>query len=97
MADIKIKMALELNPCPFCGSTKLKIENKTVFSEYSELFQRIERVTYSVRCNSCHARGGTAGGIILYPDSTMRLPEWATTVTELQKRAIEAWNRRDYK
>ena len=87
-------MALELKPCPFCGSTKLKFESKAVLSGYNGLEHRIERVTFSVRCNSCHARGGTASGKIVYSLSTMQLPEWATTHTEIQKRAIEAWNRR---
>ena len=45
----------ELKPCPFCGSTSLKIESK----HNGELYYRGTH-SASVRCNKCHARGGTA-------------------------------------
>lgn len=96
MTDTEIIKALELKPCPFCGSTKLKIESKSVFVGSNGLDQGVNRLTYSVRCNVCHARGGAASGKILslYRFSIMQLPEWATTDIEIKKRAIEAWNRR---
>lgn len=86
----------ELKPCPFCGGTKLKIESKSVLAGYNGLDQRVERITYSVRCNKCNARGGTASGKILslYRFSINKLPEWATTDTAVKQKAIEAWNRR---
>ena len=53
--------------------------------------------TYSVRCNVCHARGGTISGNVV-PEMKLRpeldLPSWAVTDTELKERAIECWNRR---
>lgn len=39
-------MKQTLKPCPFCGSDKLKIDNR--------------KGTYSIRCNRCHARGCTS-------------------------------------
>ena len=41
----------ELKPCPFCGSTKLKLIEKT--TKY-----KVHYVAF-IRCNSCYARGGT--------------------------------------
>jgi Lar family restriction alleviation protein len=39
-------MEQTLKPCPFCGSDKLKVDNR--------------KGTYSIRCNRCHARGCTS-------------------------------------
>lgn len=60
-----------LKPCPFCGSDKLKVDS---VSRYSGI--RGYEYTFSVRCNKCHARGGTAKG------------GWI----EAEERAIENWN-----
>lgn len=46
---------IELHPCYFCGSTKLKIESKHNGTHYYTGTH-----TASVRCNKCHARGPTA-------------------------------------
>ena len=87
----------ELKPCPFCGSTKLKIESKSTRAGWTGIDALVEQDTYSVRCNVCHARGGTAGGKVIkslryvYKD---RMPEWATTSEAVKERAIEAWNKR---
>lgn len=67
-----------LKPCPFCGSIKLKVDKNT----------RNGRITYSVRCNICHARGGASGfeSYWLEPD---------TLAKETDKHinsAIEKWN-----
>lgn len=84
-----------LKPCPFCGSNKLKIESKSVLDGYTFADERVERITFSVRCNSCHARGGAAGGKVITSASVLwKRPEWATTEDELEDKAIEAWNRR---
>lgn len=86
-----------LKPCPFCGSTKLKTESKQRLAGWTGIDAQVDSVTYSVRCNACHARGGTAGGRVIksrlmeYRD---RMPEWATTENNLRKAAIEAWNNR---
>ena len=83
----------KLKPCPFCGSTKLKIESKS-----RKINALVKQDTYSVRCNVCHARGGATGGKVIksclyaYRDN---MQEWTTTKEELQQKAIEAWNRRE--
>ena len=89
-------MINELKPCPFCGSTKLKIEYKSQYAGRNGLDCRVEMHTYSVRCNVCHARGGSSGGRVINDPWTrcVPLPDWATTDEALKERAIEAWNRR---
>lgn len=47
-------MNIELKPCPFCGSTKLKVESKHNGAHY---YQGTHSA--SVRCGKCHARGPT--------------------------------------
>lgn len=89
-------MNKELKPCPFCGGTKLKIDKKSVLHGYTGSDIRIERHTYSVRCNTCHARGGAVGGKVgpRWIDPS-RLPKDIVTSEELKNKAIEAWNRRE--
>ena len=86
----------ELKPCPFCGGTKLKVERKSRLAGWNGLDMRVEMHTYSVRCNTCHARGGAVGGRVMNERFTRRvqLPDWATTDKALEEKAIEAWNRR---
>ena len=87
----------ELKPCPFCGSGKLKIESKSVRAGYTGIGALVEHDTYTVRCNVCHARGGTVGGKVIKSMRYMykdKMPEWATTDDALKEKAIEAWNRR---
>ena len=87
----------ELKPCPFCGSTKLKIESKTRFAGYTGIDARVEQDTYSVRCNVCHARGGATSGKVIKSHMDIyscKMPQWATTSDALKEKAIEAWNRR---
>ena len=45
----------ELKPCPFCGSTKLKIESKRTFN-YSK-----RHCSVTVRCMKCYARSPVVG------------------------------------
>lgn len=90
----------ELKPCPFCGSTKLKVDKKSKHVGYNGLDHRIEYHTYSVRCNVCHARGPACGGKVMPYDrlfymGEMPLPNWATTDDALINKAIEAWNGRN--
>lgn len=67
-----------LKPCPFCGSNKLKVDKNT----------RNGRITYSVRCNICHARGGASGfeSYWFEPDTL------AKRMNEHIDLAIEKWN-----
>lgn len=48
-------MNIEINPCPFCGNTKLKVESKHHGTHYYTGTH-----SASVRCSKCHARGPTA-------------------------------------
>lgn len=86
----------DLKPCPFCGGTKLKIDRKSRLAGWNGLDMRVEMHTYSVRCNTCHARGGAVGGRVMNERFTRcaQLPDWATTDKALEVKAIEAWNRR---
>ena len=85
-----------LMPCPFCGGTKLKIEKKSTFAGYNGLDERVDRHTFSVRCNTCNARGGTAGGKVVqhYHGHSLRA-DWETNDGELERLSVRAWNRRD--
>ena len=85
---------VELKPCPFCGSTKLKIDKKSSLYGYNGLDMRSERHTYSVRCNVCHARGGAVGGLVVVDKRTDVIPAKFTTDEELRKKVVEKWNRR---
>ena len=77
MADEKTT----LKPCPFCGGTSLKIESKHNGTHY---YTGTHSAT--VRCNKCHARGGTASCKV--EKGKYNADE------ETKQRAIEAWNRR---
>lgn len=85
---------MELEKCPFCGSTKLKVESKSAMIGTNGLDVPVDRYTYSVRCNVCHARGPARGGKVLRYTLNLELPDWAKTQSELYEQAIEAWNRR---
>lgn len=87
----------ELKPCPFCGGTKLKLDSKQTKAGYTGIDALVQQETYSVRCNVCHARGGSAGGKVIHSRLDVyrnNMPKWATTAEELRQKAIEAWNRR---
>ena len=77
MTELKRKMT-ELRSCPFCGGTKLKLAKKT--TKYKG------HVAYvaSIRCNSCHARGGTV--------TNLTIPY--AVKEDVEAIAIERWNRR---
>lgn len=84
----------ELKPCPFCGGMKLKIEHKAAQSYKRR--QGVEQYTFSVRCNKCHARGGTITAFLrnafyALSDEAAKIME---TREQAEARAAEAWNRR---
>ncbi len=75
---------MELLKCPFCWSDKLKVEHKNKFKDINRNYIRI---SFSVRCNSCHARGGIVTRDIQYDNQ-------ADAISEAKNKAIEKWNMR---
>jgi len=90
---------LKLKPCPFCKEkSRLKLTCKSSFIGFNGLDWRVERHTWTARCNVCHARGPAVGGKVvdcrLMSDGRETLPSWATTDEELKEKATALWNRR---
>lgn len=77
----------ELLPCPFCGSTKLKIDQKTSSTtKWNSEKKRVDKlVVVTVRCNKCHTRGPTTSMYGGWYDSPRKA---------LEEKATEAWNTR---
>ena len=84
---------IKLKNCPFCGSAKLKIDRKSKFVHYKNVYY----VTVSVRCNCCHGRGGTVSGEIRGGLADAPKSDNLTTYDNLRIKAAEAWNRRTEK
>lgn len=72
----------ELKPCPFCGSTSLKVESK-----HNGKWSGKGTHSATVRCKKCYARGSTASCKV---NANSR---WEADEATKQK-AIELWNRR---
>lgn len=72
-------------PCPFCGKTKFSVDCKSAIHNIG-YYQ-----TYSVRCNLCHARGGSVSG---YTKSYHVGNEPIVSENELIQKAIAKWNER---
>lgn len=85
-------MSEELKKCPFCGSTKLKLESKRGKVNYYEKDGMIpwQNMKFSIRCNVCHARGGVASADL----PIVHLGEYQKKLVETKGKAIAAWNRR---
>lgn len=92
----------KLEKCPFCGEEKrLKLVCKSTLEGFNGLELRVERHTWSVRCQVCKARGGTAGGKVIpyfdffiMPYENKGYAPWQTDDETLRQKAISAWNRR---
>ena len=85
-----------LKPCPFCGSKKLKIEVKNSGSKWvNGLGERVNRKIFTVRCNSCFARGGTSGGLVGDVSPKANIANIIDNPRDLRERAVELWNRRE--
>lgn len=80
---------IKLKPCPFCGSTKLKVDKKSKLVHY----RHISVYTVSVRCSCCHARGGTVSGEV-WSGGGKPVSDKLTDYEILKKKAAEAWNQR---
>ena len=80
---------IELKPCPFCGSTKLKVVEKrrTIGFTWNDIHVWI--ITASMRCNVCKARGAPI---------SRRYYEFANDSKDIHKELIEGatenWNTR---
>lgn len=72
-------MNKELKPCPFCGSYKLKLEKKAT------KYKGYKAYVASIRCNSCHARGGTV--------TNLTIPYAINE--DVEREAYSIWNRRE--
>lgn len=82
--------AVKLRPCPFCGSKKLKIESKGTDVRH----RYVRKLTVSVRCNRCFARGGTVSGEVPDYMGGVAKSDKLTSIAALNERAAEKWNRR---
>jgi len=71
-----------LKPCPFCGSTSVKIHSK-----HNGKWSGTGTHSATVRCNSCHARGPAASCKV-----TKDTPY--TADEETQRYAADLWNGR---
>lgn len=79
---------------PVLWQYKTKDRQKSVLDRHTGLGVRLERHTYSVRCNVCHARGRSIGGIVVDEKDALANCYKHTTDKELAERAIAGWNRR---
>lgn len=86
---------IKLDACPFCGSTKLKVEKKSRPFGITGLDVPVNNVSCSVRCNRCYARGPIASGRVLaYSIRGLPQPSWSATISELNEQAKTMWNQR---
>lgn len=81
------ELNLKLLPCPFCGSTKLKVDQKASSNtKWNPETGRCDKlVVVTVRCNKCHTRGPTVSMYAGWYDRPAQV---------LNNAAIEAWNQR---
>ena len=84
---------IKLLPCPFCGSDKLKIDCKSGRINHYEKngMREWQNVVYSVRCNKCHARGGTVS--VDLPTMGL-LGDYEIKKRKVIEACINAWNTR---
>lgn len=72
MPEIKLKL------CPFCGSDRLKLV------KIKTNYKGKKGYVASIRCNCCHARGGTV----------LNLTIPYAIKEDVEQEAIDRWNRR---
>lgn len=76
---------MELRPCPFCKSNKVKIQVSC--SNYHCVAKAFGR------CNKCHARGPLFTKQLYRVDKNKELDN---ILQELKNKAIKAWNGEEY-
>jgi len=86
-----------IKPCPFCGSSRVKVFSKNAGTEWiNGLGHRVNRKTFTVRCKVCFARGGVAGGLVsdreLPPGANIR--DRIDDENDLRLEAVRLWNER---
>ena len=75
-----------MKPCPFCGSTKLKIAKRNGAAKFNLENQRLEtKITLSVNCNKCFARGAIITALTPMDNESLEL---------LKSKVIDEWNKR---
>lgn len=79
-------MESNLKPCPFCGGTNLGFSSKTVARKYGSC-RAYHGAIYCKKCNAYGARVLSETIKNVYP-----MPD--VDFDELERRAVEAWNRR---
>ena len=77
----------ELKPCPFCGSTSLKIDSK-----HNGHWSNTGTHSATVRCNKCHSRGPTSSSKVGKSGTSTR---WSPSENAIQL-AVEKWNTRQW-
>lgn len=69
---------IKLKPCPFCGSSRLKLVKRNISYKEKKAY------VASIRCNCCNARGGTV----------LNLTIPYAVKEDVENEAIQRWNRR---
>ena len=89
----------KLKPCPFCGSTKIRMEKKKGRTFVNGLDQPVEQHKWYAQFTRCKARGSIASGKVnLYynyaisQETRDKFPEWQTTDDEIRRIAVVLWN-----
>lgn len=77
-------MQNELKPCPFCGSTKVKLD---AYKQYTYLQEY--HVIYGVDCYTCGGKTGSFCSIFAIDDDKNLV-----CTKDGKSMAIDAWNRR---
>lgn len=73
---------MKLLKCPFCGSDKLSIVRK---KGAKKKWLQLTEMTFSARCNVCHARGPVVSEFI-YEEEKLK------AIEEAENTAWEKWN-----